>query len=171
MQTLTQTRLVGRKQQFGQLWPEPVSDALPFGENGLQALQERQRLGVERHFRGRHPAHLVYQRERPMEVKKRTEQLYLVFLACRRKCLIDSLYGRLAVGITQHGRVVVQFHIIERRREHDAFERPATGKCHIHLSGGKSTCRIDDHFVEGQTLTFMDRHRPREPQRILGERA
>ena len=163
MQTFAQQTLVAAHQQFDQLRAELIGDCLPFGKNRLQRVQERQTLYIERYFGCRHLAHLIDQRKCPMEVKKRTEQLNLVFLARRRKCLLNRLHRRLIIRITQHGRIIVQFHIIQLRRQHNPFQRPATGKRHIHLSGGKSTCRVDDHFVERQTLTLMNRHRPRQP--------
>ena len=170
VQTLAQQGFVAAQQQFCQLRPELFGYRLPFGNNRLQTFQKRQTLFVERHFRSRHLTHLLNQRKHPVVVKKGAKQLDFIFLTRRGKCLMDSLYRRLAIRITQHGRVIVQLHIIQWRRQHNAFQRPATGKRHIDLSCRKSARRIDDHSVEGQALTLVDRYRPREPERILGER-
>ena len=52
---------------------------------------------------------------------------------------------------------------------YQAREGAATAQCHVYLPRHKAILEIYGDSVEGQTLAFVHRNRPRQAQRILGE--
>ena len=72
-------------------------------------------------------------------------------------------FGHLAVGYERRLRY--------RLQQPDAFQSPASGERHIDLSVRESPVGLYQHLVESQALALVYGYRPRQPQRVLRERA
>src|SRR5690606_9782590 len=58
---------------------------------------------------------------------------------------------------------------LERGVKMEAFQGPATTQCHVYLSRGKRSGKVQCHTVKGQTLTLVYCHSPGQSEWILGK--
>src|SRR5690606_8810545 len=58
---------------------------------------------------------------------------------------------------------------LERGVKMQAFQGPATAQCHVYLSRGKRSGKVQCHTVKGQTLTLVNGYSPGQPEWILGK--
>ncbi len=81
----------------------------------------------------------------------------LVFFNVARK----SLDGSVADDAGRRKRIA----------EHEPFQRAAAAQGHVHLAVGKSGIGVNDGFVKGEALAFVNGDGPGQLQRILTENA